>query len=130
MGVNPQINNMHPRYVAARYSYILVSDAGMRSCKAILFFKISCNLIRFFSTFLVKRNTLRDMVSRIMKNGYGLIHQMPFFCDRPGFSTSLEQVRLLMEFEFLFPLLLFNIHPFIFSIYLLRHSARSDLLIR
>lgn len=40
----------------------------------------------------VKCDTLMDMVSH-MKEGVGLVHQMPFVCDRPGFAAILEKVK-------------------------------------
>jgi ceramide glucosyltransferase len=39
----------------------------------------------------VARDTLYDMYS-LMTERVGLVHQMPFVCDRPGFSGSLEKV--------------------------------------
>ncbi len=37
------------------------------------------------------KDTLFDMVSR-MEDNVGLVHQMPFVCDRPGFAGALEKV--------------------------------------
>ena len=39
----------------------------------------------------VKEDTLLDMVSS-MNDNTGLIHQMPFVCDRDGFAGVLEKV--------------------------------------
>jgi ceramide glucosyltransferase len=39
----------------------------------------------------VNKDTLADMVS-LMTDKVGLVHQMPFVCDRPGFAGSLEKV--------------------------------------
>jgi len=39
----------------------------------------------------VNNDTLSDMVS-LMTDKVGLVHQMPFVCDRPGFAGSLEKV--------------------------------------
>jgi len=39
----------------------------------------------------VKEDTLTDMVS-CMSDTTGLVHQMPFVCDREGFSGVLEKV--------------------------------------
>jgi ceramide glucosyltransferase len=69
VGVNPKINNMQPGYKAANYPLILISDSGIR----------------------MKDDTLLDMVSH-MANDIGLVHQMPFTCDREGFPGTLEKV--------------------------------------
>lgn len=69
VGVNPKINNMTPAYRAAQYPLILVSDAGIK----------------------MKEDTLCDMV-RCMKDTVGLVHQMPYICDRTGFPSILEKV--------------------------------------
>ena len=39
----------------------------------------------------MSRDTLYDMYS-LMTERVGLVHQMPFVCDRPGFAGSLEKV--------------------------------------
>ena len=36
-------------------------------------------------------DTLTDMAS-LMTEKVGLVHQMPFVCDRPGFAGTLEKV--------------------------------------
>lgn len=40
----------------------------------------------------MKDDTLVDMVDH-MTEDVGLIHQMPFVCDRPGFPATLEKVK-------------------------------------
>ena len=46
--------------------------------------------------FLVKEDTLLDMVTCMTKN-VGLVHQMPFSCDRNGIpAASLEKVGSLI----------------------------------
>lgn len=40
---------------------------------------------------VVKEDTLTDMVSCLSER-IGLVHQMPFVCDRDGFSGVLEKV--------------------------------------
>jgi len=45
-------------------------------------------------TCAVKEDTLTDMVS-FMSETTGLVHQMPFVCDREGFSGVLEKVSLI-----------------------------------
>jgi len=69
VSVNPKINNMHPGYKAAIYEFILISDSGIR----------------------MRSDTLSDMVSH-MTDSVGLVHQMPFSCDRSGLSATLEKV--------------------------------------
>jgi len=71
VGVNPKVNNMHPGYRAAKYELILVSDCRIR----------------------MKPDTLLDMVSCMTRN-VGLVHQMPFSCDRNGIpAASLEKIH-------------------------------------
>lgn len=71
VGVNPKINNMSPGYKSARYELILISDARIK----------------------MKPDTLDDMVA-CMTDKIGLVHQMPFSCDRsevPG--SMLEKIH-------------------------------------
>jgi len=44
--------------------------------------------------FSVKEDTLLDMVS-CMTEDVGLVHQMPFTCDRDGFAATLEKVEFM-----------------------------------
>ncbi|KAJ8955321.1 hypothetical protein NQ318_003414 [Aromia moschata] len=69
VGVNPKINNMNKAYEAASYDLILISDSGIR----------------------MKEDTLLDMVNH-MSEKTGLVHQMPFTCDRNGFAATLEKI--------------------------------------
>ncbi|XP_068917682.1 ceramide glucosyltransferase-B [Tenebrio molitor] len=69
VGVNPKINNMNRAYEASNYDLILISDSGIR----------------------MKEDTLLDMVNR-MDEKTGLVHQLPFTCDRPGFAATLEKI--------------------------------------
>lgn len=69
VGVNPKINNMNPGYEAAKFEYIMISDSGIR----------------------MKEDTLLDMVEH-MTDDVALVHQMPFTCDREGFSATYEKV--------------------------------------
>jgi len=41
----------------------------------------------------VKPDTLMDMVS-CMTEKVGLVHQMPFSCDRTGIPATLEKVKM------------------------------------
>ncbi|CAF0835852.1 unnamed protein product [Adineta steineri] len=66
---NPKIFNMLPAYEKAQYPYILISDSGL----------------------MMHENTLYDMVISMTDN-VGLVHQMPFTCDRKGFAASVEKV--------------------------------------
>jgi ceramide glucosyltransferase len=69
VGVNPKINNMNAGYEHAKYELIMISDSGIR----------------------MKEDTLLDMVQH-MKEGIGLVHQMPFTCDREGFAATFEKI--------------------------------------
>lgn len=69
IGVNPKINNMHNGYTNGNHPLILISDSGIR----------------------MKEDTLLDMVNH-MKDDVGLVHQLPFTCDRGGFAGTLEKV--------------------------------------
>lgn len=44
----------------------------------------------------MKDDTLVDMVDH-MEEDVGLVHQMPFVCDRIGFPATLEKVTLLQS---------------------------------
>ncbi|GLV39391.1 Glucosylceramide synthase [Carabus blaptoides fortunei] len=69
VGVNPKINNMYKAYEAASHEFILISDSGIR----------------------MKEDTLQDMM-QCMSDRIALVHQMPFTCDREGFSAILEKI--------------------------------------
>lgn len=71
VGVNPKINNMQPGYLAAKHDLVLISDSGL----------------------MMKEDTLSDMVSH-MTPDVGIVHQMPFCCDRKGWPAILEKVRV------------------------------------
>lgn len=91
VGVNPKINNMQPGYEAAKYEYIMISDSGIRS-KLIRFFCFKKPMVIFIIfSLLVKEDTLLDMVQH-MTEKVGLVHQMPFTCDRDGFAATFEKV--------------------------------------
>jgi len=69
VGVNPKINNMQPGYLASKYPLVLISDSGIR----------------------MKEDTLLDMV-QLMSDDVGLVHQLPFTCDREGFAATVEKI--------------------------------------
>lgn len=69
VGVNPKINNMQPAYEASKHELILISDSGIR----------------------MQEDTLLDMVN-YMTDKVGLVHQMPFTCDREGFAAAYEKI--------------------------------------
>lgn len=69
VGVNPKINNMNAGYENAKYELVMISDSGIR----------------------MKEDTLLDMVQH-MKASIGLVHQMPFTCDREGFAATFEKI--------------------------------------
>ena len=65
-----------------------------------------CDIANFFHKYVnlfwliffsVREDTLIDMVGS-MKENVGLVHQMPFVCDRKGFAAVLEKVRLTQTF--------------------------------
>ena len=104
VGVNPKVNNMYPGYTSAKYELILVSDCRIRSkfqslciyasmCVCIIVFHAFYRYIyKVYCFYSVKEDTLIDMVSCMTRN-VGLVHQMPFSCDRNGIpAASLEKV--------------------------------------
>lgn len=82
---------MYPGYQASKYEYVLISDSGIRSKFVSLFNFLYLNLIWLLLIFLVKEDTLIDMISH-MKEGVAIVHQMPFTCDRDGFPATFEKV--------------------------------------
>ena len=46
-----------------------------------------------FFDFSVRPDTLTDMVTHMTKS-VGLVHQMPFACDRTGLPATLEKVNI------------------------------------
>ena len=68
VGANPKINNIFPGYQAAKYDLILISDSGIR----------------------MKADTLMDMVQH-MTGRVGLVHQLPYVCERRGFPAAMEK---------------------------------------
>jgi hypothetical protein len=66
---NPKIINMLPAYEKAQYPLILISDSGL----------------------MMPEHALYDM-ALCMTDDVGLVHQMPFTCDRKGFAGSVEKV--------------------------------------
>jgi hypothetical protein len=87
LGVNPKINNMLPAYLAAKYSLVLVSDAGILSE---LFVQVdACTHLT------VGSDTLDDMVDSMTDN-VAIVTQMPFTYDsqqrRNCFAATLEKV--------------------------------------
>ncbi|XP_033121120.1 ceramide glucosyltransferase-like isoform X2 [Anneissia japonica] len=69
IGANPKLNNLMSGYKASKYNLILISDSSIKTTK----------------------DTLLDMVMH-MTPGVGIVHQLPFTCDRKGFSCTLEKV--------------------------------------
>lgn len=69
VGVNPKINNMVEAYECGKYDLVLISDSGLR----------------------MKEDSLMDMVLSLSES-VGLVHQLPFVCDREGFVGVLEKV--------------------------------------
>ena len=93
MGINPKINNIQLGYASAKYELFMISDSGVRS----KYFYYLWNLPKYvwllnLLCLLVKDDTLIDMVQHL-KEDVGLIHQMPFVCDRDGFPATLEKVK-------------------------------------
>ena len=102
VGVNPKVNNMYPGYTAAKYELILVSDCRIRSkfhhyvyiqvCLYYFLHAFYRYIYKVYCFYTVKEDTLIDMVSCMTRN-VGLVHQMPFSCDRNGIpAASLEKV--------------------------------------
>lgn len=61
-----------------------------------LFFVVFVCFFNF--CFAVKGDTLLDMVNH-MTEKVGLVHQMPFTCDREGFPATFEKVMLINEIQ-------------------------------
>jgi ceramide glucosyltransferase len=57
------------------------------------------SLVKNCPNFSVKEDTLCDMV-RCMKDNVGLVHQMPYICDRTGFPSILEKVSFFVTVTF------------------------------
>ncbi|PAA73272.1 hypothetical protein BOX15_Mlig029434g1 [Macrostomum lignano] len=64
-GVNPKINNMMQGYQTAKHQLVLISDSGVK----------------------MRPEALADMVWCINQKDVGLVHQMPFVDQRPGFRS-------------------------------------------
>lgn len=69
VGVNPKINNMIRGYEASKYDLFLISDSGLK----------------------MKEDTLMDMALR-MTDKVGLVQQLPYLCDRHGFTSHMEKI--------------------------------------
>lgn len=82
---------MNEAYRNSSYDFILISDSGIRS----KFFhtKNWCVYITKQWILLVKEDTLLDMVNH-MSEKTGIVHQMPFTCDRNSFAATLEKVGI------------------------------------
>ncbi|PAA54005.1 hypothetical protein BOX15_Mlig021767g2 [Macrostomum lignano] len=63
--VNPKINNMMQGYSAAKYDLVMVSDSGVK----------------------MRPEALMDMVWCMSQKDIGIVHQMPFIEQRPGFRN-------------------------------------------
>jgi len=69
VGVNPKINNMIKGYDASKYDLLLISDSSIK----------------------MREDSLTDMALH-MTEGVGLVQQMPYTCDRPGFVAHMEKI--------------------------------------
>lgn len=70
VGINPKVNNMNPGYERAKYDLIWISDDKM----------------------YIRPDTLLDMVDCLeQKDDVVIVHQMPYFKDRPGMSAFFEK---------------------------------------
>ncbi|XP_022092848.1 ceramide glucosyltransferase-like [Acanthaster planci] len=69
VGNNPKLNNLMPGYCASRYDLIMISDSGIK---------------------MVYANTLTEMVYNMTPDA-GLIHALPFCCNRKGFGATLDK---------------------------------------
>nr|XP_006816504.1 PREDICTED: ceramide glucosyltransferase-like isoform X2 [Saccoglossus kowalevskii] len=69
VGINPKINNMMPAYLASKYDFVMISDAGIR----------------------ISNESIPDLVFH-MKDNVGMVHQMPITVHRKGFAALVEMV--------------------------------------
>lgn len=69
--VNPMVNNMAPGYWNAKYDFIWVSTSRIKASSDIIM----------------------DMSCKLQKPKVGLVHQMPFYTDLPGFAGTIDKVH-------------------------------------
>lgn len=71
VGANPKINNMYKGFQAAKYSLVMIGDAGIT----------------------MRQNTLTEMTSVLVEEeDVGLVHQIPWILPRPGFANLLQMI--------------------------------------
>lgn len=78
VGVNPKVNNMVPAYDKSKYDLIMISDDKM----------------------FIQSDTLQDMVEFMTRDEeIGMVIQIPYFKERPGFTAFLENVLMMTMFK-------------------------------
>lgn len=82
-----------------------------------------------FDEFAVKADTLSDMIE-YMTDRVGLVHQMPFTCDREGFPATYEKVShsQFVHSYFIFSLFLTHTHTVLSFADLFWHGTIPHLL--
>lgn len=70
IGINPKINNLAQGYDSSKYDLLLISDSGIK----------------------MSQNGLIELVEACREDNTGLVHQLPFVTDMPGFAGIVDKI--------------------------------------